>query len=124
MNHAQERIEDRARWLWTDLRSIDAREQDVVRLSGNVDFERSLEIRKVLLETVAGKRNVIVDLSEVTYIDSSGIACLVEALQMARNHGANLGLLSVSAQAMRALELARLDIVFPISNVCPIERVH
>ena len=124
MNHAQERIEDRAGWLWTDLRSIDAREQDVVRLSGNVDFERSLEIRKVLLDTVAGKRNVIVDLCEVTYIDSSGIACLVEALQMARNHGANLGLLSVSTQAMRALELARLDIVFPILNVCPIERVH
>ena len=56
MNHAQEGIEDRDRWLCTDLRSIDAREQDVVRLSGNVDFERSLEIRKVLLETVAGKR--------------------------------------------------------------------
>ncbi len=124
MNHAQERIDDRARWLWTDLRSIDAREQDVVRLSGNVDFERSLEIRKVLLDTVAGKRNVIVDLCEVTYIDSSGIACLVEALQMARNHGANLGLLSVSTQAMRALELARLDTVFPILKVCPVEQVH
>ena len=124
MNHVQERIEDRAGWLWMDLRSIDAREQDVVRLSGNVDFERSLEIRKVLLDTVAGKRNVIVDLCEVTYIDSSGIACLVEALQMARNHGANLGLLSVSTQAMRALELARLDIVFPILNVCPVEQVH
>ena len=60
----------------------------------------------------------------MTYIDSSGIACLVEALQVARNHGANLGLLSVSTQAMRALELARLDTVFPILNVCPIERVH
>ena len=124
MNHAQERVDDRAQWLWTDVRSIDAQEQDVVRLSGSVDVERSLEIRKILLETVAGRRNVVVDLSEVTYIDSSGIACLVEALQMARNHGANLGLLSVSTQAMRALGLARLDIVFPLLNACQVEQVH
>jgi hypothetical protein len=41
-----------------------------------------------------------------------------------RNHGANLGLLSVSTQAMRVLELARLDIVFPISNVYQVKRVH
>ena len=124
MNHAQERVDDRAQWLWTDVRSIDAQEHDVVRLSGSVDVERSLEIRKILLETVAGRRNVVVDLSEVTYIDSSGIACLVEALQMARNHGANLGLLSVSTQAMRALGLARLDIVFPLLNACQVEQVH
>ncbi len=124
MKQAQERVEDRARGLWTDVRSIEAQEQDVVRLSGNVNFERSLETRKILLETVAGKRNVFVDLSNVTYIDSSGIACLVEALQMARNHGANLGLLSVSTQAMRVLELARLDMVFPILNVHQVERVH
>ncbi len=124
MNHAQERVEDRARWLWTDVRSIDAQERDVVRLSGNVDFERSLEIRKILLDTVAGKRNVFVDLSKVTYIDTAGIACLVEALQIARDHGANFGLLSVSTQAMRVLELARLDVVFPILNVNQVERVH
>ncbi len=124
MNHAQERVEDRARWPWTDVRPIDAQEQDVVRLSGNVNVERSLEIRKVLLEAVAGKRNVFVDLSKVAYIDSAGIACLVEALQMARDHGADLGLLSVSTQAMRVLELARLDMIFPILDLCRVEPVH
>jgi anti-anti-sigma regulatory factor len=39
---------------------------------------------------------------------------LVEALQMARKHGAELGLVSVNTQAMRLLELARLNTVFPI----------
>ncbi len=124
MKQAQERVEDRARGLWTDVRSIEAQEQDVVRLSGNVNFERSLETRKILLETVAGKRNVFVDLSKVAYIDSAGIACLVEALQMARDHGADLGLLSVSTQAMRVLELARLDMIFPILDLCRVEPVH
>ncbi len=94
----------------------EGRKQDVVRLSGNVDLEHSPGIRKTLLEAVAERVNVFVDLSEVTYIDSSGIACLVEALQTARNHGANLGLVSVSRQAMRVLELARLDMVFSIHD--------
>ena len=124
MIHAQERAEERAGWLRSNVRSIDAQEQDVIRLSGNVDFERSSEIRKILLEAVAGKRDVFVDLSKVTYIDSSGIACLVEALQIARDHGANLGLLSVSLQTLRVLELARLDMVFPILGTCQAERAH
>ncbi len=99
----------------TDKPNADQK-QDVIRLSGNVDLEHSPDIRKMLLEAVAEKVNVFVDLSEVTYIDSSGIACLVEALQTARNHGANLGLVAVSRQAMRVLELARLDMVFSIHD--------
>lgn len=94
----------------------EGQQQDVVRLSGNVDLEHSPGIRKTLLEAVAERVNIFVDLSEVTYIDSSGIACLVEALQTARNHGANLGLVAVSRQAMRVLELARLDMVFSIHD--------
>jgi anti-sigma B factor antagonist len=94
----------------------DADTQDVLRLAGNVDLEHSPDIRKILLAAVAERVNVFVDLSEVTYIDSSGIACLVEALQTARSHGADLDLISVSRQAMRVLELARLDMVFSIHD--------
>ncbi len=93
-----------------------AQNQDVVRLTGSVDLEHSPEIRRTLLDAVAERVNVFVDLAEVTYIDSSGIACLVEALQTARNHGANLALIAVSRQAMRVLELARLDMVFSIHD--------
>ena len=98
----------------SNLNDVDT--QDVLRLAGNVDLEHSPDIRKILLAAVAERVNVFVDLSEVTYIDSSGIACLVEALQTARNHGANLGLVAVSRQAMRVLELARLDMVFSIHD--------
>jgi anti-sigma B factor antagonist len=94
----------------------DADTHDVLRLAGNVDLEHSPDIRKILLAAVAERVNVFVDLSEVTYIDSSGIACLVEALQTARSHGADLDLISVSRQAMRVLELARLDMVFSIHD--------
>jgi anti-sigma B factor antagonist len=93
-----------------------AQNQDVVHLAGSVDLEHSPEIRRTLLDAVAARGDIFVDLSEVSYIDSSGIACLVEALQAARNHRANLGLVAVSRQAMRVLELARLDMVFSIHD--------
>jgi anti-sigma B factor antagonist len=86
----------------------------VVHLEGSVDLEHAPAARKRLLDAVALGRNVLVDLSAASYIDSSGIACLVEALQAARSKGADLGLVAVSTQAMRVLELARLDMVFPI----------
>ena len=69
MNRAQNLVEDQVRSLTTDTGFIDTQKQDVVRLRGNADFEHSPEIRKILLGAVAGMRNVLVDLSEVTYID-------------------------------------------------------
>ncbi|MCG8512361.1 MAG: STAS domain-containing protein, partial [Rhodospirillales bacterium] len=50
----------------------------------------------------------------VNYIDSSGVASLVESLQAARKAGLDFGLVSVSDAALRVLQLARLDKVFRI----------
>ena len=57
---------------------------------------------------------VLVDLSGVKYIDSSGVASLVEAFQVAKKKGQTFALVSVNASALRVLELARLDKVFTI----------
>jgi len=86
----------------------------IVGFSGDVDLQSSPDARKILLECVAKKMPVLVDLSKVNYIDSSGIASLVESLQTARKGGGNLLLVSVSEAALRVLELARLDKVFTI----------
>ena len=59
---------------------------------------------------------MLVDLSAVNYIDSSGVASLVESLQMARKKGTALVLVAVSEGAMRVLKLARLDKVFTICD--------
>ena len=53
-------------------------------------------------------------MSEVSYIDSSGIAALVEGLQSAKSKGKQFGLVSVSKAVMAVLQLARLDRVFTI----------
>ncbi|MBL6934535.1 MAG: STAS domain-containing protein [Alphaproteobacteria bacterium] len=88
----------------------------VVVLNGDVDFEQAPAARKVLLECVGRGGSVLVDLSGVGYIDSSGVASLVEAYQAARKAQTAFALAAVSAGAMRVLELARLNKVFTIHD--------
>ena len=86
----------------------------IVALSGDIDLDSSPQVRTVLLESVSAKRGVLVDMSAVSYIDSSGVASLVEAFQSARRGSTPFALVAVSEPAMRVLELARLDQVFSI----------
>ncbi|HER26420.1 MAG TPA: anti-sigma factor antagonist [Rhodospirillales bacterium] len=86
----------------------------IASFEGDVDIHTSPDARKVLLDCVGRKSPVLVDLSQVSYIDSSGIASLVEALQTARKGGSDLALVAVSDAALRVLQLARLDKVFSI----------
>ncbi len=88
----------------------------VVSFEGDVDLQTSPDARKVLLECVAQGHSILVDLSGVGYIDSSGVASLVESFQTARKGGKNLVLASVSDGALRVLKLARLDKVFTICD--------
>ena len=86
----------------------------VVHLTGEVDLNCSPEARKVILECLRRNNPLLIDLSAVTYIDSSGIASLVEGYQVSRTLKLDFGLVGVSERAMSVLRLARLDQVFPI----------
>ena len=86
----------------------------VVALAGDVDLESSPRARTVLLDCVNRNRTVLVDMSAIAYIDSSGVASLVEAFQSARKAGGRFALVSVSDAALRVLQLARLDRIFSI----------
>lgn len=98
---------------------IESREIDgavVVALSGEVDLQHSPSVRKHLMDLMFERRPVVVDMALVDYIDSSGIASLVEAYQMARRNGTRFILAAISAPAMRVLQLARLDKVFALAD--------
>jgi anti-sigma B factor antagonist len=95
-----------------EIRHVDG--CSVVSLRGEVDLEHSPAAREVLLSCVRSGRDLAVDLSGVEYIDSSGIASLVEAFQEARRRGSRFSLVAVSPAALRVFELARLDRVFTI----------
>lgn len=86
----------------------------VVHVCGEVDLSWSQRLRKQILDALATTRAVTVNLGKVTYIDSSGIAALVEGFQQARGKGQHFSLVAVSKPVHAVLELARLDRVFPI----------
>ena len=86
----------------------------VVHAKGEIDLNVSPELRRTLLDALSGGHDLLVDLHEVGFIDSSGIASLVEALQAARRHGCRFALARVSAPALRVIRLAQLDRVFTL----------
>lgn len=87
-----------------------------VFLSGEIDLDRSPSARKVLLSAVGRGQPVSVDLADVSYMDSSGIASLVEAYQKARAAKTDFALVRVSAAVMKVLTLARLDKIFTVRS--------
>lgn len=86
----------------------------VVFLSGDVDLHSSPQAREAILCCLKQQHSLLVELSAVSYMDSSGVASLVEGYQTARKQSLEFGLVAVSQAAMNVLKLARLDKVFPI----------
>jgi len=85
-------------------------------VSGDVDMNTSPTVRNSLGEVFkqGGVRVLLIDLSGVRYIDSSGIATLVEAMQNCMKKGMRLRLIELSPSVHDVFELARLASVFEI----------
>jgi len=89
-------------------------EYAIFSLAGEIDLHSSPEARKLILTCLQDNRPTLVDLGDVAYIDSSGVASLVEGFQLARQRQLDFGLVRVSAAVLNVLKLARLDKVFPL----------
>ena len=87
----------------------------ILDCTGDVDLYSSTELRDALLkEMKSGAPNVLVNMADVPYIDSSGIATLVEGLQLSRETKTHFGLFGLRSNARSVLELARLHKVFAL----------
>jgi len=87
----------------------------VIDCTGEVDLYSSPKLREALLREMRGaKANLLLNLSGVSYIDSSGIATLVEGLQLSQRTQTRFGLYGLRNNARSVLELARLTKVFTI----------
>lgn len=84
----------------------------LVHLRGEVDLAWSQQVRRAILDALGASAKVGVELSQVSYIDSSGIAALVEGFQYARGKGLQFCLIAPSKPVVAVLQLARLDKVF------------
>ena len=87
-----------------------------IGFDGGVDLSSSSDARKSIIEVLEQNKNILIDLILVSYIDSSGVASLVEGYQIAKKQSLKFGLVGISDAAMSVLKLARLDQVFPIYN--------
>ena len=89
----------------------------VIDLSGSVDMYHSVYLRDTVLESVEKSvDSVFINLKDVTYIDSSGVAALVFTSLSMKKKGKKLELLNPSENVMNVLGLLRLDSFFVIHN--------
>ena len=89
--------------------------QVLVRLSGRLDATTSSEVKAILKRQIeAGQFQIIIDLQDVPFIDSSGLAALVSGLRLAREKGGSVVLSGVQSQAHIVFRLTMLDRVFVI----------
>lgn len=88
----------------------------ILDVSGDIDLASSPEVRKAFLRELRDNRipRVVVNMKEVRYIDSSGVASLVEGLKASRDAGARFILFGLSTIAREVLQLSRLVKVFEI----------
>jgi anti-sigma B factor antagonist len=86
----------------------------VVRLAGELDLYNAGEARTALADaSVQAPERLVVDLSEVTFIDSTGLGILVEARTKLKNRRA-LILAAPQLETRRALEVSGLDRYLPV----------
>ena len=85
-------------------------------VSGDIALANSPEMRKTLLTEMRDRKTprVIVNLTKVRYIDSSGVASLVEGLKVSRDLGLRFILFGLSPGAREVLQLSRLLKIFEI----------
>lgn len=87
----------------------------ILPLEGEIDLHVSPQIGTSLSHLIADKPSpMIVDLSKVTYIDSSGLAVLIEAMQNVNAYGGKFALCGLQDGVRPIFEIARLDQVFRI----------
>lgn len=88
---------------------------EVLPLKGEIDLHVSPSVTASLNALIEKKpQRLVVDLSGVTYIDSAGLAALIEAMQKVEAYGAKFLLAELQETVRSIFEISRLDQVFQI----------
>jgi anti-sigma B factor antagonist len=100
-----------------DLITSAKREGDIVTvaIAGEIDLHNSPELRNHMLKHLDGTvKSLILNLTNVPYMDSSAIAVFVEGLQKLRKTGGRIFLTNLQPRVKGLLEIARLDTIFVV----------
>ena len=89
----------------------------VISLAGEVDLYTAPEFKQQLLEVIGrGGKNVVVDLSKTTFIDSTTLGVLVGGVKRLRTNDGQLSLVSSDRNILKIFEITGLDRVFTIHS--------
>jgi len=90
-------------------------EPNLLVLEGEIDLSQSPALREQFRTLLEEKPPALyVDLSLVRYIDSSGLAALIEAMQKVNQYGGHLALFGIRENVRTIFQISRLDLVFRI----------
>ena len=99
------------------IESMNQGDVQVLELSGELDYHSSPELREKLNELTAKQApKILMDLSSVDYMDSSGIATFVEAFQKTKRYQGRLILAELTGTVRGVFEIAKLDSIFEIAT--------
>ena len=88
----------------------------IVAAQGELDLHEAPAFAAVLLPEVQAGAQVIVDLSGLSFIDSSGLAVIVMASTQARDIGARVELVASTERVLKVLRITGLDTLLPLHN--------
>ena len=104
----------------SELTPVARKEGDalIVSVRGEIDLQNSPELRTELIDLLAkhSPNRVVLNLTQVPYMDSSAIAVLVELLQKVRKTEGKVYLTNLQPRVKGLLEIARLGSIFGIVN--------
>jgi anti-sigma B factor antagonist len=91
----------------------------VIRSEGRLNMASAPQLRSVVSESAAaGQSRIVVDLSAITFMDSSGLGALIGGLKTARQAGGDLRIAAPTEQVATVLALTNLDRVLrPFASV-------
>ena len=97
-----------------DVKTFEKEGVWVFQVNGEINISTSPELKKQFEKQPSKK--IVVDLEKVNYIDSSGLATLVEILKKTKTQGGSLGLAGMSDKVKSLFEITKLDKLFQISR--------
>lgn len=86
----------------------------IVHIDGEIDLEKTDDLREKISVIIDENADIQLDLTQVTYIDSSGVAVLIESNQKAQELSKELSL-NLSDAVLSVLKMAKLDSFFKLA---------
>ncbi len=88
----------------------------IIRVEGqdaSIDINNVSELKKLLKEGIEqGYKKIIVDFKNISYIDSSGLGCLMDSMKELKNKGGELGILSISSDVLEVFTATKIGQFF------------